>query len=77
MKKLKLDPNALRVESFAALPNGGAQPGTVHGRDSYLTQFGCETEGCPPPVSGCGCNAECTVPCDVYTRGCSSSEAVE
>jgi hypothetical protein len=34
MKKLKLELDALRVETFAALEDGAAGPGSVHGRDA-------------------------------------------
>ena len=44
MKKLKLDLDALQVESFAAVPERAAKPGTVHGRaptDWCGTDFDC------------------------------------
>jgi hypothetical protein len=46
MKKLKLEIDALRVESFASLPDRRAKLGTVHGRARPTDWCGTEND-CP------------------------------
>jgi hypothetical protein len=43
MRKLKLDPEALRVETFATRPSAAARPGTV--RAHATLDFDCEPTG--------------------------------
>lgn len=56
MKKLTLDPDMLRVDTFATTPGDAAARGTVLGHDDTM-----ESEWCTMPK---GCSA---YPCD--TRG--------
>lgn len=46
MRKMKLDPHALRVETFVPRPGQGDAPGTVLARESYDTG-----KGCPEPTT--------------------------
>ncbi|HVH12310.1 MAG TPA: hypothetical protein VM759_04620 [Longimicrobium sp.] len=60
MRKLKLDLNGLRVDSFQTAKTS-AEHGTVRGHDATRLQDSC---GCPIPSDGCsiGCpvtGAEC------------------
>jgi hypothetical protein len=56
MKKLSLDLDALRVESFEATPTRPARRGTVRGNDSFTTTTtGPETTFCAEEHSGEPC----------------------
>ena len=46
MKKIRLELEALSVETFAATTDDGAGRGTVHGRDSAGSGIGCVSLGC-------------------------------
>jgi hypothetical protein len=41
MRKLKLDVDSIRVESFEASPDRGPQTGTVRGNDGSYDEQGC------------------------------------
>jgi len=72
MGKLKLDPEALRIESFA--PEGeGHGRGTVHGHYSY--PMGCwPPSDSDPALESCGYNTcagvTCEQSCNGYTCAC-------
>jgi hypothetical protein len=55
MKKIRLDPEALKVESFD-VADSPADRGTVHGRETQVDDF-CQ----PSPIDGC--MASYDVPC--------------
>jgi|GEM_PF-2443657 len=57
MKKLELNLDTLRVESFDATPRAAAPRGTVRGNDSGFTTQTTFTEGesCGEPISGQPC----------------------
>ena len=66
MRKISLDVNALRVESFEAENGGSAKRGTVHG---YITQFGC-------PATQYTCNyTMCGQQCLSGWRPCQPTDA--
>lgn len=52
MRKLTLDVNTLRVESFEPIEDGGARPGTVHG--NAATPYCSEERGCSYAYDTCG-----------------------
>jgi hypothetical protein len=57
MKKLALDLDGLRVDSFSTSPQPDVARGTVHGLESPRTND-------PTLPSGCGCgSAACTATC--------------
>ncbi|HWK88556.1 MAG TPA: hypothetical protein VNP72_01125 [Longimicrobium sp.] len=64
MKKLRLDQDDLRVESFTTVNDGAAARGTVFGRATWATCEGMETcypyntcagTGCGSGYASCGC----------------------
>ena len=76
MRKLRLDPEALSVESFDATSTAGAARGTVRGRSFYLWTYEseCPTRLCTPngtcdttcdPNMACDCRYTYNVTCDV------------
>jgi len=46
MKKIRLDMDALAVETFATTKDDGAGRGTVRGHDSAGSGIGCVSMGC-------------------------------
>lgn len=65
MRKLKLDVEALHVDSFCATPADAARPGTVHGAMNIQTITGCEyTVPCQSDPDTMICTAAC------QTYGC-------
>ena len=72
MRKLRLDPEALRVETFVP-EHGRGGPGTVYGHDSYPN--GClAPSGSDPAFESCGYNTcagiTCQQSCNGYTCTC-------
>src|SRR5690349_21032811 len=54
MKKISLDPDALRVESFATAPATRPLAGTVHGHDATEAYCMTDVSGCCPPTDTIG-----------------------
>lgn len=80
MKKMKLDLDALAVESFDTAPGTGAGHGTIRGHDSAPTEPEepdtiAATCDCPPPgtnQTACGqftCQWSCDAGCSNVTCG--------
>ena len=69
MKKLALELEALRVESFTTSLETHVPRGTVRGHAFFGTKAGCQpTQTLPPSdatcASGCGCPTDdCTIAC--------------
>lgn len=58
MKKMRLDPLVLRVESFDPVPARAGRRGTVHGFESaYWEMCDPNTTTVDPRVDTCGCTA--------------------
>jgi hypothetical protein len=73
MRKLRLDPDQLRVESFLPVHDGG-QHGTVYGHDSYPIACLPPSDSNDPGVNTCGyatCAGDtCWQSCNASTCGC-------
>ncbi len=67
-RKLRLDPDLLRVESFDTAPGGSAPRGTVHGHSAW-TYRGCATQ----PFEACSGTCEDEDPVDPTTLPCNES----
>jgi hypothetical protein len=77
MRKLRLDPESLRVESFEAVTAGGGQMGTVNGHIRKPPAEPNTIEPCYVNTSTCGnscygtcyatCGSTCANTCDDYT----------
>jgi hypothetical protein len=66
MKKLRLDPEALAVETFDTTPPEPATRGTVHGHD---------TKWCHTPDTFCASpSVECSLDTCDHTCGCMTGE---
>jgi len=59
MKKLSLDLEHLRVESFATVPADRDEKGTVHGNAISRYPTFCYGALCPPPATNTNCPDEC------------------
>lgn len=83
MKKLRLDVEALAVESFPTTPADGSGRGTVHGREETAPSFcgvqtclyECDTWGCDPNPGSWGgeCNTIDRMCVSKYGSNCTVS----
>lgn len=87
MKKLKLDLNDLKIESFTVNSESATQNGTIRGQGYDTEYIGCEetipytcddphcnpTPACPTasPMDSCGCITQLQVTCNYVTCGVS------
>ena len=63
MRKLKLDLDALSVESFATTPEPRREGGTVFGQNHCTCQTQCTCPGCPTCEATCGNSWTCGDTC--------------
>ncbi|HET7229473.1 MAG TPA: hypothetical protein VFJ16_05690 [Longimicrobium sp.] len=74
MRKLRLDPDHLRVESFSPVRDDGGQSGTVYGHYSYPQGCWPASDSNDPMVDSCGyatcAGMSCWQSCNGYTCGC-------
>jgi len=74
MRKLRLDPDHLRVETFSPARDGTGQAGTVQGYYSYPNGCLPPSDSNDPAVDTCGyatCAGDsCWQSCNGYTCGC-------
>ena len=59
MKKLSLELDHLRVESFATVPAEKEEKGTVQGHAISRYPTFCYGALCPPPATNTNCPGEC------------------
>lgn len=69
-KKIRLEIEALAVETFDATPREPVARGTVEARGG-LTAIGCATQRCTPEAGSCGSSCDAFAPCGcgVVTAG--------
>jgi hypothetical protein len=74
MRKIKLDPEQLAVESFDTVAKGKRQSGTVFG-EQCTCYTNCSCPGCPTCDASCNdtcgatCDASCNGTCDASCNG--------
>lgn len=75
MKKLRLNLDALRVESFQATSDADLRQGTVHGHFSQNNPAGCyksQVNTCLYTCDDATCLASCNGTCFPYTCACAT-----
>ena len=58
MRKLALEPDELRVQSFATTASPSAARGTVRAHETETEEYAC-TDACTMAATGCSCEATC------------------
>jgi hypothetical protein len=67
MKKMRLDPDTLSVETFDASPREGGARGTVRAQSASTEGESCDicpvTHPCTPEAGSCGSSCDFNAPC--------------
>jgi hypothetical protein len=81
MRKLRLDPDDLRVDSFSPVREDGVRQGTVYGHYSYPQGCWPPSDSNDPAVDTCGfgtcAGMSCWESCNGYTCGCDPAGSLQ